>query len=277
MNGRVSVVAAENEYGNVASQIGGPFVSVSAVMRNPSTDPHTYEVSPGVAGEVSRADLIIQNGLGYDDFMTKLEAASSKSGREVINVQHLLAVPNSQPNPHLWYSPITMPRVATALAHHLAKLRPAHASYFKARAARFVKSLKPWIHALRQFKSIHPNIPVVTTEPVADYMLQAAGVHNLAPMAFQLDIMNGTDPAPQDVAGVSGLLKQHKAKVLVYNRQVTDALTQSFITAARDAKVPVVGVYETMPVPGYDYQSWMQAEVSALERAVARGASTVTL
>lgn len=83
-------MAAENEYGDVASQIGGKDVAVTSVESNPNTDPHTYEVSPGVAKEVASAQLLIQNGVGYDDFMTKIAAASPNPNRLVINVQHLL-------------------------------------------------------------------------------------------------------------------------------------------------------------------------------------------
>ena len=110
---------------------------------------------------------------------------------------------------------------------------------------------------------------MATTEPVADYMLQAAGADNLTPWAFQADIMNGTDPSAQDVAVERSLFTQHKVKVFVYNQQVTDSLTESFISLAQANGIPVVGVYETMPVPGYDYQSWMLAEVQALQKAVA--------
>ena len=121
-SGDIRVVAAENEYGNVASQIGGRYVSVTSVESNPNTDPHTYEVSPGVAQAISSAQLVIQNGVGYDDFMTKIESASANPKRRVINVQHLLGLPDSTPNPHLWYSPKTMPKVATALADDLSTL-----------------------------------------------------------------------------------------------------------------------------------------------------------
>jgi zinc/manganese transport system substrate-binding protein len=115
---------------------------------------------------------------------------------------------------------------------------------------------------------------VATTEPVADYMLQAAGADNLTPWTFQADIMNGTDPSPQGVAAERALFTEHKVKVFLYNQQVTDSLTSSFISLAHASGIPVVGVYETMPVPGYDYQSWMLAEVNALTKAVAGKTST---
>jgi zinc/manganese transport system substrate-binding protein len=275
--GTIAVVAAENEYGNVAAQIGGKDVSVASIESNPNTDPHTYEVSPSVAQEISSADLVIQNGIGYDAYMSKIESASSNPARKVINVQHLLGLPDSTPNPHLWYDPATMPKVADALAADFAALKPADATIFQTNAATFIQSLQPWVQALADFKTKYAGAPVATTEPVADYMLQAAGADNLTPFRFQLNVMNGVDPSPQDVSLQTGLLTQHKVKVLVYNLQVTDTLTQSFIAEARSAGVPVVGVYETMPAPGFTYQSWMLAEVNALQKAVADGVSTQSL
>jgi zinc/manganese transport system substrate-binding protein len=273
----IRVVAAENEYGNVAAQIGGKYVSVTSVESNPNTDPHTYEVSPGVAQAVSGAQLVIQNGVGYDAFMNKIESASPNPTRQVIDVQNLLGLPDSTPNPHLWYNPTTMPKVANALADDLATLQPAKAAYFKSNAATFIASLDPWLAAIAHFKATYPDTPVATTEPVADYMLEAAGTDNRTPFGLQADIMNGVDPSPQDVTFQTNLFTGHKVKVFVYNQQVTDALTQTFITAARKVGIPVIGVYETMPAPGYDYQSWMLAEVSALQKAVADKISTAKL
>jgi zinc/manganese transport system substrate-binding protein len=252
-------------------------VKVAAVESNPNTDPHTYEASPSVAQAVSGASLLIENGVGYDAYMEKFESASPNSSRKVINVQKLLGLPESTPNPHLWYKPTTMPIVAKAIVSDLSALRPAHAAYFQENAKKFDESLKPWYEAITKFKSAYPNTPVASTEPVADYMLEAAGTKNLTPFPFQADIMNGTDPAPQLVTLQNGLFSGHKVKVFVHNQQVTDSLTESFVKAAKAAGIPVVGVYETMPTPGYDYQSWMLAEVRAIEKAVAEHVSTEKL
>ena len=276
-DGKIAVVAAENEYGNVASQVGGEYVAVDSIESNPNTDPHTYEVSPRVAQAVSAARVVIQNGIGYDEFMTKIESASPNPERYVIDVQHLLGLPDSTPNPHLWYNPITMPAVARKLATDFSSIDPAHAAYFKTHAEKFIASLHPWFQAIAAFKAKYPGTPVATTEPVADYMLEATGTRNLTPFTLQADIMNGVDPAPQDVTIQESFFSGHKVKVFVYNQQVTDSLTESFITDAHNAGIPVIGVYETMPVPGYDYQSWMLAEVTALMKAVADHVSTTHL
>jgi zinc/manganese transport system substrate-binding protein len=275
-NGKIVAVGAENEYADVIAQIGGPYVQTTAIMSNPNTDPHTFEASPSVAQAVSAAQLVVQNGVGYDDFMGRIESASPGSGRKVITVQKLLGLPDSTPNPHLWYKPGTMSAVATAVAGDLATLAPKHAAYFRAQAAAFDRSLKPWYDALAQLRAEHPGTPVATTEPVGDYMLQAAGTENLTPFTLQADIMNGVDPAPQNVTLQRDLFSQRRVKVFVYNQQVTDSLTKTFLADAARYRIPVVGVYETMPA-GYHYQSWMLAETEALEKAIATGASTTRL
>jgi zinc/manganese transport system substrate-binding protein len=276
-SGGIVAVGAESQYADVISQIGGRYVSVSAVESNPSTDPHTFEASPSIAQTVSSASLIVENGAGYDSYMEKIESASPSSSRRVINVQKLLGLRESIPNPHLWYEPSTMPAVARALGNDLAALQPAHAAYFQANARAFIASLQPWLQGLRAFAKRHPGATVASTEPVADYMLEAAGAKNLTPASLQADIMNGTDPAPQDIALQEALFSGHRVKALVYNQQVADSLTQGFVKTAQQHGIPVVGVYETMPTPGYHYQSWMLAELAALERAVGQGISTQRL
>jgi zinc/manganese transport system substrate-binding protein len=272
----IVAVGAENQYANVISQIGGRYVQVTAVQSNPNTDPHTFEASPGVARTVGSADLVVQNGIGYDAFMNKIEAATPDPARKVIVASKLLGLPDSTPNPHLWYKPSAMPAVARAVAADLAALQPGHAAYFRARQRAFAASLRPWYRALAGLRTEYPGTPVATTEPVGNYLLAAAGTRNLTPFGFQADIMNGVDPAPQDVALQDSLFARHQVKVFVYNQQVTDSLTQSFLAAAGRDGIPVVGVYETMPAH-YDYQSWMLAETRALRQAITARISTEKL
>jgi zinc/manganese transport system substrate-binding protein len=170
-----------------------------------------------------------------------------------------------------------MPLVAHALVADLTKLQPDHAAYFRANEQRFERSMQPLRAALTQFHAQHPDAAVATTEPVADYLLQAAHVRNLTPFSMQADIMNGTDPAPQAISAQNDLFDHHRVQAFLYNQQVTDSVTKEFLGQAHRAGVPVVGVYETMPKPGYDYQSWMMAELHALEQAVTHGRSTTTL
>jgi zinc/manganese transport system substrate-binding protein len=276
-SGAVNAIGAENEYANVLSQIGGRYVHVTSILNNPNTDPHTFEASPQVAQEVSGAELIVQNGVGYDSWINKMESASPNAKRKVIVVQNLVGLPTNTPNPHLWYNPSTMPAAARAMAADLSALLPAHKAYFQANLAKFDSSLTPWLDAIAQFKAAYPDVMAATTEPVADYLLTAMGIKNLTPFVFQADIMNGVDPSPQDISLENGFFSKHMVKVFAYNQQVVDALTISIRENALKDGVPVVGVYETMPTPGYDYQTWMLAEVHALEKAVASKISTQRL
>jgi zinc/manganese transport system substrate-binding protein len=273
----IVAVGAENQYANVIAQIGGSRVTVTAIVSNPNTDPHTFEASPKVARTVGRAQLVVQNGLGYDAFMNDIENAASNPKRKTIEVQKLLKLPDSTPNPHLWYKPSTMPAVARAIARDLSSLDPSAAPYFSTRLVAFDRSLKPWINAMAYVKRHFPNAPVATTEPVGNYMLQSAGLSIKTPRTLQADVMNGIDPAPQNVAYQNDLLSQGKVKVFVYNQQVVDSLTESFLATAKSHKVPVVGVYETMPTPGFTYQSWMLAETDAVIRALSTKTSTQKL
>jgi len=274
--GVVVAVGAENEYANVISQIGGKYVRVTAVESNPNTDPHTFEASASVSQTVSAAELIVQNGIGYDSFIDTIESSSPNPVRKVVNVQHLLGLPDSTPNPHLWYSPATMPAVARAIAADLTALRPAHRAYFQASLKRFDASLQPWRTAIAQFRAHHGGTPVATTEPVGNYLLQALGTRNLTPSGLQADIMNGVDLSPQYVTLQDNLFSEHKVTVFVYNQQVVDSVTEAFLAAAKRTGIPVVGVYETMPA-GFTYQNWMLAEVHALDRAVTGKVSTEKL
>jgi zinc/manganese transport system substrate-binding protein len=273
-SGVINAIGAENEYADVLSQIGGQYVHVSSILNNPNTDPHTYESSPSVAQEVSAAQLIVQNGVGYDTFMNKIESASPSSSRKVIVVQHVLGLPTDTPNPHLWYDPKTMPAVARVMASNLSTLQPSHAAYFQANLAKFNTSLQPWLTAIASFKAQYGGAAAATTEPVADYLLTAMGINNMTPFRFQANIMNGVDPNPQDITLEDGFFTRHQVKVFCYNQQVVSNLTASIRQNAQQNNVPIVGVYETMPTPGYNFQSWMLTEVNAIEKAVTTGAST---
>ncbi len=273
----VQAIGIENQYADVISQIGGKYVQVTSIVSDPNTDPHSFEASPGIARQIAKATLIVENGAGYDDWADKLIAASPNADRKVINVHSLLKLPENTENPHLWYDPNTMPAVADAIAEQLAAELPAHASEFRKNAADFRQSMQPVDAAIKAFRADFPATPVAVTEPVGDYLLQAAGATILTPKTLEYGIMNDVDPAPQLVSQQNDLLSGKKVRVFLYNQQVTDPITEHFLSLARKNHVPVVGVYETMPEPGYHYQSWMMAEINALRKAVTDKVSTESL
>lgn len=262
----LKAVGLESQYANVMAQIGGPYVQVTAIESDPNTDPHEFELSPDVAQKLYGADVIVANGLGYDGWADKL--LGSVHGT-VISAQAVLKLPDYTPNPHLWYSPATMPAVARAVASAFAAKDPAHAAVYAANEKAFEASLQPWVQALAALKQQYAGTTVAVTEPVADYMLQAAGLKIATPFSLEAAIMNGTDPAPQDVSAEQALLAPGGAQVFVYNEQVTDPLTGSFLALAKNEAVRVLGVYELMPPGAKSYQDWMQGETAALAQDLA--------
>ena len=271
--GTIPVVAAESQYADVAAQVGGRYASVVAVMDNPNADPHGFEVSPSVAREVARARLVVQNGAGYDDFMRVVEAASPSPRRRVVVAQRVLGLASSIANPHLWYDPTTMPAVAAAIEGDLARIDPAHRAYFAARLARFDAAVADLRARIEAFRARFAGRRVATTEPVGDYLLSALGLVNATPFRFQADVMNGVDPAPQDVGTVESLVTGRRVAALLVNAQVSSPVTTTLTGLAEGAHVPVVALYETMP-RGFTYQRWMTAEIDAIARALSTGRST---
>ncbi len=272
---RVRVVGAENFYADVIAQIGGRYVAVVSVLSNPNTDPHAYESSTVDASAVAAADLVVQNGVGYDDFMQKLEAASPNDKRTVIDVG-MLAGRKKGDNPHLWFDPKVMPKVAARIEKELEQRDPAHAAYYRAHLRTFGRSLDSWTSTIAAMRRQYAHTPVAVTEPVFNYVLDAVGVDVRTPESFQLAVEEGNDPAPQDVRAVRGLISGGTAKVLIYNQQTVEPSTAKLLTLARSSRVPVVGVYETMPA-AKTYQSWMLAETRALQAALSHGISTETM
>jgi zinc/manganese transport system substrate-binding protein len=268
--GKIDAVAGENFYGDLVSRIGGDLVSVTSILNDPSVDPHTYESSPQNAQAVADATLVVENGLGYDAFLDHLLGSSPRSDRKVIDVQQLLGLSDGV-NPHVWYDPGTMPKVARAVADALEELAPASKSTVEANLKEYVDSFAPLTAKIAEVKARYPSTPVAYTEPVPGYLLAALGLRVLTPEGFAKAIEDGTDPAPADVAAQQDLLTGHKVKVLLYNSQATSPVTEAIKSLAGQAGVPVVGVSETMPAGG-GFVDWQLAQLNAIEAALGGGA-----
>jgi zinc/manganese transport system substrate-binding protein len=263
--GPITIVAAENFYGDVAQQIGGPQVKVSSILSNPDTDPHLFEVSPSVAREISGARIVIYSGIDYDPWMQKLLSAARSVDRKVIVVADLVGRKTGD-NPHIWYDPATMPAFAKALTNDLSAADPAHKADYEKRLSQFEQSMKLIQAKVAALRGRLTGTPATATEPVFGYMFEALGMQ-VRNMPFQLAVMNGTDPSASAVAAFENDLKQHKVKLLVYNSQASDPLAERMLKLAKTSKVPVVGATETEP-PGKTYQAWMMGELDAVDHAL---------
>lgn len=265
--GPIKVVAAENFYGDIARQIGGGEVAVTSILSNPDQDPHEFEASPSTAREFANGALVIVNGAGYDAWAEKLLSASPAPSRAIIVVAALLNR-KAGDNPHLWYDPATMPALAEALAAKFARLDPAHQADYLQRLARFHKSMQLLGERIAELRAKYSGTPVAATEPVFGYMAAALGL-DMRNLAFQLAVMNDTEPGAAAIAAFEHDLRARTVKILLYNSQTSEALTRRMQKIATESGVPVVGVSETEP-RGKDYQDWMLSQLDLLDRALAR-------
>jgi zinc/manganese transport system substrate-binding protein len=266
----ISIVAAENFYGDVAQQIAGPDAEITSLMSNPDQDPHLFEANPSTARALSKAVIVIYNGADYDPWIVKLLSSAKSKHRRVIVAANLVHR-KSGDNPHLWYDPATMPAVATAIAAALEAEDPANKAEYSKRLADFLQSLHPLHAKITQMRTQFAGLPVTATEPVFGYMASALGLV-MRNERFQLAVMNNTEPSASDTAAFERDLQTHKVRVLLYNSQATDTAAQRLMHVAQSAKVPVVGVTETEPT-GKTYQDWMMGQLDALQTALSAPSS----
>ena len=262
---QIAVVATENFYGDIARQIGGDRVAVVSIMSNPDQDPHLFETTPATVRQIVKAQIVIVNGANYDPWMEKLLAATSRAGRVVITAADLTGR-KAGDNPHLWYDPATMPAVATAFADALTKTDTVHASDYAARLKATLETLERITARVAQLKAKHAGAAVTATEPVFGPMAEALGL-TMRNQRFQLAMMNDTEPSARDLAAFERDLKERKVRVLIYNSQVSEKLTERLREIAIRSKVPVVGVTETMPA-NTSFQDWVLGELDALDKAL---------
>ncbi len=261
----IDIVAAENFYGDVARQIGGPNVHVTSILSNPDEDPHLFEASPSVARAISAARIVVYSGIDYDPWMEKLLSAARSGERQAIVVAELVGRKTGD-NPHIWYDPATMLAYAKALGAALDADDPAHASVYDQRLVRFTASIAPIQAKIATLHQRLAGTPVTATEPVFGYMFEALGMQ-VRNLAFQMAVMNGTEPSASDVAAFETDLRTRAVKLLVYNAQASDPIAQRMERLAKASHVPIVSVAETEP-PGKTYQSWMLGELDDVDKAL---------
>jgi zinc/manganese transport system substrate-binding protein len=261
----ITVVAAENFYGDVAQQIGGPEVKVTSILSNPDQDPHLFEASPSVARAISGAQIVIYNGIDYDPWIEKLLSAAASSNRTAIDVGNLVGRRPGD-NPHIWYDPDTVLALASKLADDLSIADPPHQADYQQRLAEFRQSLQPIQAKIAALRARLAGTPVTATEPVFNYLLDAIGMQ-VRNRRFQLSVMNNTEPDAADVATFEDDLNKHRVRMLVYNSQASDPTAQRMVKLARASNIPIVPVTETEPA-GKNYQAWLLSELDAVDRAL---------
>lgn len=292
-DGTVSIVASTNVYGQIAEAIGGEDVEVTSIISQASQDPHAFEASARDQLTVSRADLLIENGGGYDPFMDQLIEASGSKAPVITAAELSPAWPADDHdeddhadgehsesaddhdhqhvegfNEHVWYDPATMAKVADAIAAELSKLDASHAAVYTANAAEFVKGIDSLTASLDQLAAANAGATVFVTEPVPLYLTEAAGLENLTPAAFSEAVEEGQDVPPATLLEALDLIRGGSVDVVIVNAQTGGAETDQVVAAAGEKNLPVLEFTETLP-EGKTYLEWMTMNVEELRSALA--------
>ena len=267
----VNVVAAENTYGDLVQQIASIHAHVLSVISDPNVDPHEYESNVDDARQIADADIIIENGGGYDDWMDKLMATTRNSKRIVIKTFDI-APTHLKENEHVWYNPDNVIVFSQKILDVLKQKDPADGAEFDANFAVLKAAIEKLDTRLADLKAKFENTPIALTETIFLYQSELMGLKVLTPWDFDKAIAEGNDPTPADAIEAEKELTSHQAKILVYNVQTVTTITTKLQDDAHILNIPVVPVSETMP-PGEHYQSWMSKQLDVLEAALNQGQS----
>lgn len=286
-DGIVDVVASTSVYGDIVGAVGGDKVRINSIIARTSQDPHSYEATTQDNLAVSKAELVLENGGGYDDFLHKLAADTGLDSSKVLNAVDISGLAPAEPaggsaaadadghartpagfNEHVWYSLPAMGRLADAVADRLGGLEPSSAETFRSNAAAFKDSLGVLEAKVEGIRASAGGASVAVTEPVPMYLLDAAGLVNQTPAEYTAAIEEDTDVPPAVLKAATDLVSSGSIKLLAYNQQTEGPQTLAVREAAAAAGVPVVDFSETLP-EGMSYLQWMTDNVDNISKALA--------
>jgi zinc/manganese transport system substrate-binding protein len=266
-SGVISVIAGENFWGSIATQLGGQKVNVQSVVTDPNADPHEYETSTNDARAFADANLVILNGAGYDDWGRKLLDANPSAQRQVLDIARLLGRKVGD-NPHFWYEPGYVVKVADALTAQYRSIDSVDSSYFDQRRVDFGVALKPYEDKIASINQRFGGTAIGSTESIFVYMANALGLSLTTPTAFMDAVSQGNDPPVSSVAAFHDQIAANAIRVLVYNHQTNTAVTSNLVQLAASHHIPSVGVSETQP-DSSTFEDWQLAQLDKLESTLA--------
>ena len=258
----VKVLAVENFYGNLAQQIGGQCATVTTILSDPDADPHEFQPAASDVKAYQGAQLVIEDGLGYDDFSDKILATMSQRPA-LVRMGDVLGLQTGS-NPHVWYSVGYVDTMTGAILSDLKQLNPGAASYYDSQFNFLQQAMGPYKSLIGQINAQYPNFAVGSTESIFVDMAYSLGANLISPPEFMTAIAEGNDPTARDVATFQDQIKSHKIKVLMYNTQTVTDLTEQLKQLARDNGVPIVGISETMPLGAQSFQGWQATQLQTL-------------
>jgi zinc/manganese transport system substrate-binding protein len=270
--GRIRVVVAENFWGSIAKQIAGSQADVTSVISNPSTDPHDYEPTPDDARSVASAQLVIENGIGYDPWMQQLVDADGSSGPAVLDVGKLLGA-RSGANPHQWYSRSSVDRVIARVAADLEVADSRHRSAYEHNERAFeTNGLAEYDALIAKIKQQYSGTPIGASESIAEPLAETLGLELVTPEKLLDAISEGNEPTASDKATADAQIQQHRIAVFVFNSQNSTPDVQRLVDAAHRERIPVVTVTETPTPENTTFEAWQVRQLRALLAALGEAA-----
>jgi zinc/manganese transport system substrate-binding protein len=271
-NHRVQVVAGENFWGSIAAQIGEPDAEVRSIIKNPDTDPHSYEATPGDARAIASAKVVIENGIGYDPWVQQILDANGRAGVTVLNVGELLGIPAGG-NPHQWYSQGAVEKFAARLTSDLAAVDPAHRADYERNARDFeTNGLAQYDALIARVKRQYRGTPIGASESIVVPLAETLGLKVTTPQSFLDAIAEGSEPTASDKTTADEQIRDHRIKVFVFNSQNSTPDVQRLVDEARREHIPVTPVTETLAPSNATFQDWQVRELRSLLAALARAA-----
>jgi zinc/manganese transport system substrate-binding protein len=266
---KVQIVAAENFWGSLVSQLGGTHAQVLSIVTDPNADPHEYESNTADAQSIANANYVIVNGAGYDDWAIKIIGASNNQNQKVLNVADLLGKKEGT-NPHFWYNPVYVNQTVARMYSDLVSIDPTNTAYYKQQYADLNASLGQYNTRIDKIKQQFAGTRVAATEDVFAYVANATGLDLVSPPEFMEAVAEGNDPPAQSIVQFQQQLQGQGGNiaVLVYNKQTVTPLTQSIKALASQKDIPIVGITETIQPPDASFQNWMNAELISLQNAL---------
>lgn len=264
----ITVAASINAWGSILAQLGGDRVHAVSLITNPDTDPHSYEPTPADGRTIAEAQLFVENGIGYDSWADKALAASPNSSRVVLNVGTLVGVADGG-NPHRWYSPSDVAKVADAITADLKKIDAKDASYFDAQRKAFDAQGMATYHSLiSEIRAKYSGVKVGASESIFAPLADALGLDLVTPPSFLKAISEGTDPSPADKTTIDRQIANREINVYVYNTQNSTPDVAAQVAAAKAKGIPVTGVTETLSPANATFEAWQVAQLEALATAL---------
>jgi zinc/manganese transport system substrate-binding protein len=270
-DGKLNVVAAEDFWGSIAEQVGGDRVAVTDIITNPAADPHDYEPTAEDGRALASAQVSIVNGIGYDEWASKLLAANADDSRVEVTVGDVLGL-ESGDNPHQWYSPESVEKVTTAIVKAFEQADPGHDSYYEAQAKKFdTQGLARYHRLIAQIKGEFGGTRVGASESIFEPLAPALGLDLITPTGFMDGIAEGTEPSPSDKAAADHQLADRAISLWVYNSQNATPDVKRLNEAAEANGIPIATVTETLTPEGASFQAWMVRELEGIQKALQSG------